>query len=263
MVAALIVLLSLASTFGAGVAAAPATVRVPDARRELTMAAVVNLALVPVLAWVGARGLGLGPAGAGLVVAAAAPGGSTGPLLAALAGGDAAVAAALFVALTVAGSGTALIATLAYDVAGWAQVARAALIVTAIGLAPLAVGALVRGRRPQLAARLAPWTSRVGALLLIAVVAALIITRSSPLAPARALALSAALVGASMAPALLIGDRARRLAVAQVGAVRNLTLALVVLTAVAAPPAAVGATLSFGLVMYAATALVAAAARRR
>ena len=107
------------------------------------------------------------------------------------------------------------------------------------------------------------WTSRVGALLLIAVVAALIITRSSPLAPARALALSAALVGASMAPALLIGDRARRLAVAQVGAVRNLTLALVVLTAVAAPPAAVGATLSFGLVMYAATALVAAAARRR
>ena len=55
--------------------------------------------------------------------------------------------------------------------------------------------------------------------------------------------------------------RKEALAAAQVSAVRNLTLGLVVLTAARAPAAATAALLTYGLVMYVGASIVAAFAR--
>jgi hypothetical protein len=61
---------------------------------------------------------------------------------------------------------------------------------------------------------------------------------------------------------LLALPRRRAIAAAQVSAVRNLTLALVVLAAIGAPPEATTAVLAYGLVMYAGAVALAAIARR-
>lgn len=261
MTAALVLALSVVSTLSAGAAVGDRHWRAHV--RGTGLLVLVNLLALPVAAWALGRALDLGGAGAGLVIAAAAPGGSTGPLLSLLSRGDEGVAAALFAVLTVAGTVTALGATLVFDVAGVGSVARAAAIVTAVSLAPLFVGVIVRVRRPALAAAMARWLSRLGALLLLATVVALAMQHGGDLAGAGALAASAALLVASALPALVLAARARRVAAAQVALVRNLTLALVVLTAVSAPPSAVGAVLSFGLVMYVLAVALAVVTRLR
>jgi BASS family bile acid:Na+ symporter len=262
MITALLLTLSVVSTLGAGVAVDRAAVASAARARAVWAVVAVHAVALPVIAWAGVRATDLGAAGAGIVVAAAAPGGSTGPLLALLARGDAALAAALFLVLTLVGTVTALAATLAFDVAGVAAVARASAIVVATGVAPLVAGIAARARRPTLAARAAPWLSRLGAALLVATIAGLALEHGDRLATPAVLAIAAAVVVASLAPALAIAPRARALAVAQVGAVRNLTLALVVLAAVGAPGEALGAALSYGLVMYVVTIGIAVVARR-
>jgi BASS family bile acid:Na+ symporter len=164
--------------------------------------------------------------------------------------GDEGAAAALFAVLTVAGTVTALAATLVFDVAGAGAVARAAALVTAVSLGPLVLGVVLRARRPAFAAALARWLSRLGALLLVAVVIALARAHGGDLAGTGTLGASVVLLALSALPALALAARGRRIAATQVALVKNLTLALVVLAAVGAPPAAVGAVLSFGLVMY-------------
>ncbi len=259
MIAALVIALAVVSTLAAGASVDDRRWRAHLAGTRGVLA--LQLLALPALAWALDRGLGLGPAGAGLIVAAAAPGGSTGPLLALLAGGAMPFAAALFVALTVAGAVVAVVATLALDVAGVGAVARAAAIVTVVSLAPLLVGLALRARHPTLAIRLARGLSRLGAGLLLATLVALAVQHGGDLADPRTLAVAAALIVASIAPASLLAPRARALAAAQVGLTRNLTLALVVLVAIDAPAAAIGAVLSYGLLMYAAGAAVAVLAR--
>jgi BASS family bile acid:Na+ symporter len=256
---ALILALAIASTGSAGIAAGMSGEAGAVARRELAAVVAGNLLLLPALAWLLARGLGAA-AGFGLIVSAAAPGGSTGPLLAIFAGGDAKVAARLFVVLTVAGTAGALAATLAVGPGGAATVARAALIVTATAIAPLAAGLALAARRRATAARIAPWLSRVSLALLVVTIALLTIRHAHRTVLAD-LAAATVIVAASLALGALAG-RGRALATAQVSAVRNLTLALVVVAAVGAPPEATGAVLGYGLVMYLATGAVAIAARR-
>lgn len=261
MTEVLILVLSVVSTLSAG-----AAVGDRDWRRHLHgggLLVLVNLVALPLAAWGLGRALDLGGAGAGLVIAAAAPGGSTGPLLCLLSRGDEGAAAALFAVLTVAGTVTALAATLVFDVAGAGSVARAAAIVTAVSLGPLVAGVALRARRPALAAAMANWLSRLGALLLVATVVALAMRHGDDLVGVDALGASAALLVASALPALALAARARRIAAAQVALVRNLTLALVVLSAISAPPAAVGAVLSFGLIMYVIAAALALLSRLR
>jgi BASS family bile acid:Na+ symporter len=252
--------LSIASTLSVGLSVDPAGGRLD--RGPFAAVLAVNVLALPLLAWLLHRALGLGIAGAGLLVAAAAPGGSTGPLLAVVAGGEATTAARLFAITTVIGTAGGLVATLAFEGTGLGGLARAGLLVALASLAPLGLGVLVRTRRPTWAQRLAPVLSRASLGLLVLTVGGLAIRHGSK-ATASDLAVASVLVAASFAPALLVRARARRLAVAQVSATRNLTLALLVLAALDVGPRATVAVLGYGLVMYLATGAVAVVARWR
>lgn len=257
---ALILVLAIASTSSAGIAAGLAGKDGAIGRGELAAVVAGNLIALPVLAWLLSSGLG-SAAGFGLIVAAAAPGGSTGPVLAVVAGGDARFAARLFVVLTVAGTAGALAASLVVGPGGAASVARAAVIVAAAAIGPLAAGLALAARRRDLAIRLAPWLSRASLALLVVTIG-LLTVRHAHRAALPDLAASTVIVAASLALGALAG-RGRGLATAQVSAVRNLSLALVVVAAVGAPPEATGAVLGYGLVMYLAAGAVAIIARGR
>src|SRR5688572_31773760 len=101
----------------------------------------------------------------GLLLVAAAPGGGIGPLLALLGKGDASLASAMFLVLSLAGTVIAFVVTGVLD-ASLGETARAAALVAASALAPLVAGILVNRRAPRVAAAARPWTSRLGALLL-------------------------------------------------------------------------------------------------
>jgi len=255
----LVVALALTSTLAAGLAAdAAGGARLPP--RRLALIVVANVAVLPALAYAILR-LGAFDAGRGLLLAAAAPGGSTGPLLAVLGGGDAPIAARTFVALSLAGVAAALIATAALDVAGVGKVLAASAIVVASTVGPLLVGLALRARRPRRAAAWQPWLSRLSLALLVATIA-LLAARHGGAARTLDVAVGAAVTLLALAIGAAIDGRAARIAVAQVSAVRNLTLVLLVLAVVGAPPAETMAALGYGLAMYV-IALAAAAWTRR
>jgi BASS family bile acid:Na+ symporter len=257
---ALVIALSLTSTLAAGLAVdrrGGATSMRPAAIALLLVAGGVGL---PLAAFALDRALVLGTAGVGMLVASAATGGSTGPLLAVVAGGDARTAARFFVASTIFGTLTAIAAIVMLDAFDPRLVGRAAVLVTAVSLAPLALGVGVRRRAPDLARRLAPMTARLGVVLLAATVVVLLVRHGHEADPVDLL-VATALVGASLALALFVRGRAERIAVAQVSAIHNLALALLVLSALEAPARASVAVLAYGLVMYVATAAIAIFAR--
>jgi len=251
----LVVALAIASTLAAGLAA---DVRggQPVRPRRVAVAVAANVVALPLLAYALVRAIGL-PGAGGLVIAAAAPGGSTGPLLAVLARGNAAVAALMFVVLTLAGMAAALIATMAFDVAGLSSVLIASLVVVVSSVGPLMLGLAIRARRPATAQRWQPWLSRLSLALLVATIAVLA-ARHGHAASAADLVVGAALTVAALAVGFVAGDRPARIAVAQVSAVRNLTLALLVLAVVGAAPAQTMAVLAYGLSMYVITLIAAA-----
>jgi BASS family bile acid:Na+ symporter len=258
----LVTALSIASTLSVGLSVDPAAGAGRLARGPFAAVLALNVLALPIVAWVLHGTLGLGLAGAGLLVAAAAPGGSTGPLLAVVAGGDAATAARLFASATVVGTAGALVATLAFEGTGIAGLARAGVFVTAASLVPLVLGLVLRARRPAEAQWLAPKLSRFSLVLLVVTVGGLAYRHGSQ-ATAADLAVASVIVAVSFGPAILVHGRARRLAVAQVSATRNLTLALLVLAALDTGPRATIAVLGYGLVMYIATGAVAVVARWR
>jgi len=258
----LVVALSVTSTFAAGLAVdrvdAPAAI---SARR---MAAIVLASgvVLPLVALAIDRWLALGVAGVGLVIASAAPGGSTGPLLAVVARGNASTAARLFIVATLFGTVSAIAVILALDAFDPRLIGRAAVLVTAASLVPLALGVGLRRWRPRWARALGPSTARLGMVLLVATVA-LLCVRHIHRADAIDLLVSAVLVLLSLAPALFVRGRAHRIAVAQVSTAHNLTLAMLVLAALGAPPRATLAVLGYGLVMYIAATVLAVVARAR
>lgn len=256
----LVVALSVASTLAAGLAVGHGGVPVTIGRARLIGVIVATAIVLPTLAWALDRAFDPGIAGIGLLVASAAPGGSTGPLLAVVAGGDPATATRLFVITTLLGTVTALGVVLALGVFDPAHVARATAMVTAASLAPLLVGLALGRWRPTVARKLARPTARLGMVLLVVTVV-LLCVRHGHETSASDLAISTVLVLASFAPAVLVRGRAGRLAVAQVSAVRNLGLALLVLAALDAPARATLAVLGYGLAMYLATLAVAVGAR--
>lgn len=259
---ALVGALAIASALSVGLSVDPSAAAGRLERGSFVAVLAVNVLALPLVAWLLHGALGLGLAGAGLLVAAAAPGGSTGPLLAVVAGGDATTAARLFAVTTVVGTASALVATLVLEGTDLAGLARAGLLVALASLAPLGLGVLVRAHRPAWAQRLAPVLSRVSLGLLVVTVGGLAVRHGSA-AEASDLAVASVVVAASFAPGLLVRGRSRRLAVAQVSATRNLTLALLVLAALGAGPRATVAVLGYGLVMYLATGAVAVVARWR
>lgn len=250
----LVVALALTSTMAAGLAA---DARAPARLGGWRMVALVagNVVALPLLTYLVTRVAAVDGAG-GLVLAAAAPGGSTGPLLAILSRGEAATAARAFVALTIAGMVAALIATAALDVAGLGAVALATVVVAVSSLGPLLAGLAVRARRPAEAVRWQPWLSRLSLALLLATIAALTVRHHDAARPGPLL-VGAVLTVAALALGRLAPAGGARVATAQVSAVRNLTLVLLVLTVVRAPAADTMAALAAGLAMYV-VALVAA-----
>jgi hypothetical protein len=98
-------------------------------------------------------------------------------------------------------------------------------------------------------------------MLLLVVTVVLFCVRYGEQAVALDLLLAGLLVLVSFAPALIVRGRATMIAVAQVSAVRNLALALLVLAALGAPARATLAVLSYGLAMYLGAGALAVAAR--
>jgi BASS family bile acid:Na+ symporter len=248
MSAALVIALSIASTLAAGLACELAGLRHALASRVTWATLAGNLVVVPLIAWIVLPSLVAGPAVIGLVLVAAAPGGGIGPLLALLGRGDTALAGALFLVLSLAGTVVALAATLVLDVAG---VLRAAGFVAASAIAPLAIGLLVNRHAPRLARFILPWASRLGALLLVATVVWFSVKHGRDLS-ARVVGAAAVLGAASVLVGWLASrgaNRAVTVAVVEISLVRNVALALVVVTGLGGATDAIMSVLTYALVM--------------
>lgn len=261
---ALVVVLSVTSTLAAGLSAGAARATrtaepPPMTWRRLALIVAANVVGLPLLAW--ALASAFGNAGAsGLVVAAAAPGGSTGPLLAVLAGGDAPLAARLYLLLTAAGTVGGLVALAVVEPVGLAALGTAALIVIAFGVVPLVLGWLAGARWPIAAVRVARWTARASLALLLGTIV-LLAMRHGSAGSIDDFVVAAIVVAASLAIGLALRRRPLALAVAQTSAVRNLTLSLLTLAALRQSGAATAAVLAYGAVMYTFAGIVVIAAR--
>lgn len=246
----LVVALAIASTLAAGLAA-DARESTAIATGKLALVTGANVLALPLVAYLVLRVGAIDGAG-GLVLAAAAPGGSTGPLLAVLGRGDAPAAAFTFVVLTFAGMAAALIATMALNVAGMTTVLVASLVVVVSSVGPLLVGLGIRARRPSLASTCQPWISRLSLVLLLATIVVLAVQHGHA-ARATSVIVGAVITLLALCIGRLVDGPAARVAVAQVSAVRNLTLVLLVLAVVGAPAADTMAVLAYGLSMYVVT----------
>ncbi|MEU8109481.1 hypothetical protein AB0C18_37830 [Nonomuraea muscovyensis] len=234
-------------------------------RRPHTLAAAtaVNVAVVPAAAVALVHGLALdGPVAYGIVLAAAAPGGGTGTLLAYHARGDLALGVSLQGALAVLGLLAVPAWSLAAPYAGAAIGGAATAQVVAMLIAqliPIAAGMWLRARRPTLAERVHELSRRVADLLLVTMTGYVLATTATQLAaiPATGYAtfalLSLVCLAAYATPAL--ATPAARRAVAMTTTVRNLSLALLV-AGLSADATRVSLTvLAYALVMYAVAAL--------
>jgi BASS family bile acid:Na+ symporter len=260
----LVVALSVASTASAGLSAGVARATRTDPQQTIargTLAAVVvaNLVGLPLLAW--AIASAFGTAGVtGIVVVAAAPGGPMGPLFAVLAGGDAPLAARLFLLLTAVGTVGGLGALAVIEPVGVATLATAVGVVVAFAVLPLVLGQLAGARWPTPSARGARWAARASLALLVATIV-LLASRHGGATTLDDLVVSAIVVFASLAIGFFARTRAEALAVAEISGYRNLTLALLALAAMGGPPIATSAVLAYGAVMLVVTAAVAVVAR--
>jgi predicted Na+-dependent transporter len=120
----------------------------------------------------------------GVLLCALAPGGASATLIAARMRADAAVAAAVVIAMTA--TSVVLTPLLVAAVLGggdastmFAVAGRAGLTALAYQALPLALGVLLGRRHPGFAARLLPWTSRTANAALAILVVGLLATRSA------------------------------------------------------------------------------------
>ncbi|MFI7547487.1 hypothetical protein [Actinoplanes sp. NPDC049599] len=249
--------LLIASMLAIGTALTVADFRTLARRPGVVAGAVaLNVLAVPGLAVALTRLAELAPdAALGVVLAAAAPGGGTGALLTLYARGDLAVSAAL----------QGIHAPLGLiSVPAWATVAGhdvlpagpggLLLIGTALlgQLVPLAVGMVLRRRRPDLAARVHRRARRVADVLLAGLVTYFVVTGAGRLPQLgwETVAVIAAVVSACLALVLVPrpGPAAVRRAVVMTTTVRNLSLALFVASTASATVALT--LLAYGLLMY-------------
>jgi BASS family bile acid:Na+ symporter len=266
-----IALVALAVTSTIGVSAGVDARAVLDVRSRaspLILAFAANLLLLPLAAWYLARAAGLPETvGLGLVLAAAAPAGSTGPLLAQLAGGAPAVGIALFTGLGLVASAAVPLVLLALGALEGGHGGAAVTLAGVVGaqLGPVALGMWVRRRWPSRAPSLARGASRAGLVLLVAVIAGYVSMHG-----ARLLELRLEVAVASAVTALSLGfgglggglSRRERVAVSQVSAIRNLSLALLLVELLRLPGSAALGVLAYGLPMYVIAGVAAGLQRR-
>lgn len=262
VVGALLALLALSSTIGAGLDLELSRVRARELWKPLAAALAANLLVIPLGSLWLLRSVEL-PASsfAGLALAAFAPGGASAPLLARLAGGEPTRVGAVYVALCTGCLVTlGVLAPLALSTGGGGL--RVLLIMLVLQLLPLLLGLLVRSKRPALAEHWAARLRRAGSLLLGLVVILLLITRGSflltmgitTLVSMLVLVLVTLLAGALTTPP--------RLPDALLACVRNLTLALMIAEIQEPGGAATLVVAAYGLVMYVVASLCLLARKR-
>ncbi len=231
----------------------------------LLVVLVVNLLVVPSVGLLLVRAVELDPPVAlGLVLAACAPGGGTGALLALHARGDVPTAVVLQVLL----AGLSLLVTplwLAGFGEGGIDTGPLVLGLLVLQIAPLAGGLVLGARRPAVAARVHALARRTADVSLLLLVVGLTVTQADSLdrVGATALLLMAALVLLTLATlALPVGPPAVRRAAALTTSVRNLSLALLAASYADDPPVTALSVLAYGLVMYVLSGAAVAVLRR-
>jgi bile acid:Na+ symporter, BASS family len=221
-----------------------------ESRRQEKLVLFVNLVVFPAIAWFFIRIVDIGNARVGILVAAAAPGGSTGLLFSAAAGGDARVATGYFLRFTTFGTVLAILLTAFMSPNGLPGMIRASALVAFASLLPLWLGQWFGRRFPKVAHPIGVALSRVSLFLLMTTIGVLVarhVESASLSCVGIGLLLSTGILGLSW---LLPGDSRSRIAIGQVSAIRNVTLALLVLNSLASPPEAKLGLLSYGFGMY-------------
>jgi predicted Na+-dependent transporter len=257
VVGALLVLLAVVSTAGAGLELDLARLRAGAPwRAAVVRALLANLVVVPAATFVLLRLLPLPTAAAtALWLVALAPGGASAPLLARLAGGEPTRVGAVYVALCIS-SLLAVPLVLPRVSEGAAPGMRLLALCVGLQLLPLAFGLLAGVRHAVAAARYAALLRRFGSVLLGLIVLLLLITRGAFLSTLGvatlvgmvALVLLSIGAGALFAPAPRLPD-------ALLACVRNLTLALLVAEANSPGGMATLIIAAYGLVMYVSAAV--------
>lgn len=236
-------------------------------RWALAIAGLINLVAVPAIVFALSRSMPAGVA-VGLVMVAAAPGGPTGPLFARMARADLGFATSLQVLLALAGLVTApLTLELLAGQSGERSLFLPMLAtLVAFQLVPLAVGMLVRARKPDAAARMARPLGIVVNVLLLAIIVGLLTTRGQILLQ-QTLAFHGLLIGLVLVPlAVAIAwprDPDRAKAIGMVTTVRNLSVALLLSATFYTDPEVDAAILCWGFYMMALPAGIAAWLGRR
>jgi bile acid:Na+ symporter, BASS family len=238
--------------------------------RALALALLVNLVAVPGLAWALLAGLAVPvEITLGLMLCAAAPGGPAAVLYANTAKADLPLTVSLTIVLPILGVVTtpltlALVPGLPADL----RIPAGPIIGSLVGfqLIPLTLGMLIRARRPELAARLAPWAKGCANASLGLLVVAMLILQGHVLFATSARAWTAML--GTGAIALVLGwlgaaperDSARAGAIVAIS--RNISVSIMLASTFFVDPVVNATVLTFGLIAFAGPLVLATVWRR-
>lgn len=238
--------------------------------RELSLAVLVNVALIPGLSWVLIATLGLAPEiMLGLMLCIAAPGGPAAVLYVNLARADLALAVSLTIVLPLLGVlTTPLSLALLPDLPAGLRIPALPILLSLIGFAlvPLVLGMLILARRAALADRLAPYAKTTANLTLGLLVVVMMILKGEVLRTIAGRTWLAMFGAGALALALgylaaLPGrDSARTGAIVAIS--RNISVSLMLASTFFTAPVIVATVLSFGLVAFVIPLLLALVWRR-
>lgn len=237
---------------------------------SLVIAVVANVVAVPAVAAAAVSLIDFSaPVALGIVVSAAACGGSSGPLLVRHAGGSLALAVSLQAMLALLALAAVPLWMLVLSSESAFDLERAAGLVAGLLVAqvvPFAVGMVLRRQRPRTADRVHATAGRIADLLLLGIILWFAVTTLSHIAdlPAATLPVIVLLVSVTLAAYGLprLQGPSERAAVSMITAIRNLTLALLVVSLSTSPDLAVTTVLTYGFVMYVGAVLALAPMRR-
>jgi BASS family bile acid:Na+ symporter len=262
VVGALLALLALSSTVGAGLELELHRVRFHELMKPLATALLGNLVVIPLGSFLFLRAIDLPTSSfVGLALVALAPGGASAPLLARLAGGEPNRVGVVYVSLC-AGCLLTLGVVMPLVLPALGNGLRVLVVTLLLQLLPLALGVVVRMKRALLADRLAGIVRRLGSLLLVVVVVMLLITRGTFLFNMGMTTLLSMLVLVVLSLVSGALTSPPRLPDALLACVRNLTLALMIAEIAEPGGAATLVVAAYGLVMYVVASLCLLARKR-
>lgn len=247
--------------------------------RGIVVGSAAQLLVMPALGFAVAAALGLAPALAvGLVIVAACPGGTTSNLIAYLSRANVALSIVLTVVASLVTIVTLPIAAnlalrwqpTASDVAIRVPVGRTVLLLAAIVLIPVAIGMVIRARRPDRAAALEKAVSAFGAVVLALLIVGIawslrerfwsLLAQAGP----ATLLLNVLGIAAGVGVARLAGlDFASRLATGVELGIKNATVGILIAWTIIGSEAMAVPSMVYGLLMYVSGAAVVAYGRRR